>query len=109
MFDCDASRVPDTFIVAVDRARLPLVPYRVQVANPPPLDVARKVIEGLRQEDILRFDGYPEQEGGSVVVIRDGEIVGRYGITRFKAKSWAVASGSACGGTGLQFEGEAYG
>lgn len=77
--------------------------------GPPPLDVARKAIEGLRQDDILRLSGYPEQEGGSVIVIRDGEIVAHYGIRKFKGEPWGVSSGSACEGTGLQFEGESYG
>ncbi len=42
-------------------------------------------------------------------MIRDDEIVGRYGVTRFEGESWDVSSGSACNGTGLQFEGESYG
>ena len=77
--------------------------------GPPPLDVARKVIEGLQLDDVLRVDGYPEQEGGSVIVIRDGEIVATYGIKRFEGKPWDVITGSACEGTGLQFEGESWG
>lgn len=77
--------------------------------GPPPLDVAREVIDGLRADDILRVDGYPEQVGGSVIVIRDDAIVARYGISRFKGKPWSVTSGSACLGTGLQYEGESYG
>jgi hypothetical protein len=74
--------------------------------GPPPLDVAREVIDGLRQDDQLRVGGYPEQEGGPVIVIREGEIVASYGITRFEGKPWAISSGSACEGTGLRFEGE---
>jgi hypothetical protein len=59
--------------------------------GPPPLDVARRVIEGLLPDDVLRVGGYPEQEGGSVIVVRD------------------VISGSACEGSGLPFEGESMG
>lgn len=77
--------------------------------GPPPFEVARKVIDGLGPDDVLRLDGYPEQEGGSVIVIRDGEIVANYGISRFRGKPWNVTSGSACEGTGLQFEGESWG
>jgi hypothetical protein len=77
--------------------------------GPPPLDVARSVIDGLRADDILRVDGYPEQKGSAIIVIRDDAIVARYGVARFKGKPWAVVSGSACEGTGLQFEGESYG
>jgi hypothetical protein len=77
--------------------------------GPPPLDVARNVIDGLRPDDVLRVDGYPEQEGGAVIVIRDGSIVGRYGISRFRGESWTITSGSACEGTGLPHAGESYG
>jgi hypothetical protein len=77
--------------------------------GPPPLDVARGVIDGLRPDDVLRVDGYPEQDGGAVIVIRDGTIAGRYGISRFKGKPWTITSGSACEGTGLPHEGESYG
>jgi hypothetical protein len=77
--------------------------------GPPPLEVARRVIEGLRADDILRVDGYPEQEGGAVIVIREGAVVGRYGISRFEGEPWTITSGSACEGTGLPFEGESYG
>lgn len=77
--------------------------------GPPPLHVARDVIDGLQPSDVLRVSGYPEQEGGSVIVIRDGEIVAAYGIKRFEGKPWDVVSGSACEGTGLPHEGESYG
>lgn len=77
--------------------------------GPPSLDVAGEIIEGIRADDVLRVDGYPEKEGGAVIVVRDGEIVGRYGIVRFKDKPWTVMSGSACEGSGLPHEGEAYG
>jgi hypothetical protein len=77
--------------------------------GPPPLDVARRSIEGLRPDGVLRVDGYPEQEGGSVIVIRDGEIVATYGIKRFKGEPWDLISGSACEGSGLPFEGESIG
>ena len=77
--------------------------------GPPPLDVARRVIEGLFPADVLRIEGYPEQEGGSVIVIRDDEIVAAYGIKRFKGEPWDVISGSACEGSGLPFEGESMG
>ena len=77
--------------------------------GPPPLDVARRVIEGLLPDDVLRVDGYPEQEGGSVIVIRGGEIVASYGIKRFKGETWDLISGNACEGSGLPFEGESMG
>ncbi len=77
--------------------------------GPPPLDVARRVIEGLLPDDVLRVGGYPEQEGGSVIVVRDGEIVATYGIKRFEGEPWDVISGSACEGSGLPFEGESMG
>lgn len=77
--------------------------------GPPPLDVARRVIEGLLPDDVLRVGGYPEQEGGSVIVVRDGEIVATYGIKRFEGEPWDVISGSACEGSGLPFEGVSMG
>ena len=77
--------------------------------GPPPLDVAREAIDGLRPDDVLRVDGYPEEAGGSVIVIRKGEIVARYDIERFEGKPWDVVSGSACEDTGLPLEGESYG
>ena len=77
--------------------------------GPPPLDVARRVIEGLLPDDVVRVGGYPEQEGGSVIVVRDDEIVATYGIRRFKGQPWDVIYGSACEGTGLPFEGESMG
>ena len=77
--------------------------------GPPSLAVARGLIDGLRQDDVLRVSGYPEQEGGAVIVIRDGETVARYGIQRFGDRPWEIAAGSACENTGLPHEGESYG
>lgn len=90
-------------ITTVDWAKSPID------EGPPPLGIARDIIKGLRPDDVLRIAGYPEQEGGSVVVIREGEIIASYGIKRFEGEPWAVVAGRACEGTGLQFEGEAYG
>jgi hypothetical protein len=33
MFDCDPSRVPDTFIVVLDRSRMPPAPFRVEIGD----------------------------------------------------------------------------
>ncbi len=74
--------------------------------GPPPLRIAKELITGLQPADELRMSGYPEQEGGSIVVIRSGEVVASYGIVRFKAEPWSLSSGRACEGTGLPFEGE---
>jgi hypothetical protein len=92
-----------TSVTTVERVQFPTD------KGPPPLDIARKVIDGLQPDDILRVEGYPEEEGASVIVIRDDEIVGAYGITRYEGKPWDVSSGSACEGTGLPYEGESYG
>jgi hypothetical protein len=45
MFDCDPSRVPDSFIVALDRARLPPAPFRVQAASLPAVGVVGSSID----------------------------------------------------------------
>ena len=74
--------------------------------GPPPLRVAEELITGLQPDDVLRVPGYPEQEGASVAVIRDGEVIASYGIVRFKGEPWSLTSGRACEGTGLPFEGE---
>lgn len=74
--------------------------------GPPPLQVARGLITGLKPDDVLRVPGYPEQDGESIVVIRDGKVVASYGIVRFKGEPWSLSSGRACEGTGLPFEGE---
>jgi hypothetical protein len=76
--------------------------------GPPPLDIAREVIDGLREDDVLRVAGYPEQDGGAVIVIRDGGVAGRYGIGRSEGKPWTVTSGSACPDSGLPHEGKRY-
>jgi len=74
--------------------------------GPPPLRIAEELITGLQPDDMLRVPGYPEQEGGSVAVITDGEVVASYGIVRFKGESWSLSSGRACEGTGLPLEDE---
>jgi hypothetical protein len=33
---CDERDVPDSFLVAIDRDRLPAAPYTVQLGDPPP-------------------------------------------------------------------------
>ncbi len=74
--------------------------------GPPPLSIAKDLITGLQPADELKMSGYPKQEGGSIVVIRNGEVVASYGIVRFEGEPWSLSSGRACEGTGLPFEGE---
>jgi hypothetical protein len=45
---CDDRVVPDSFVVAVDRDRLPVPPYRVQLAEPVPDTATGGTIEVLR-------------------------------------------------------------
>lgn len=78
-------------------------------SGPPPMEVARDVIDGLRPEDVLLLAGYPEQDGAAFVVIRDGEVIAAYGIVRFAGQQWTIASGRACEGTGLPLAGEVMG
>ena len=76
--------------------------------GPPPMNIVRNLVSGVLPDDVLRVDGYPEQEGGSVLVVRDGEVVASYSIGRFKGESWTILGASVCDGTGLQFEGESF-
>jgi hypothetical protein len=77
--------------------------------GPPPLDLARRLIDGLRPEDVLSVGGYPEQDRASVAVIRNGEVVASYGISRFAGEPWRVLVGTACEWTGLKFAGQSVG
>lgn len=74
--------------------------------GPPPLDVARRLIEGLWSDDELLYGGYPEQPRRPVVVVRDGHVVGSYSIVRFEGEPWSIMGGTACADTGLTFAGE---
>ena len=69
--------------------------------GPPPLDVARTVIDGLRDEDVLRYGGYPEQPRRAVVVARGGEVVASFTIARFEGRSWEITEYRACEGSDL--------
>ena len=77
--------------------------------GPPPMEVAREVIDGLRPDDVLRLAGYPEQDRAGYVVIREGEVVAAYGIVRFAGRPWTIWSGTACVGTDLPLAGERMG
>lgn len=77
-----------------------------QDEGPPPLDVARDIIVGLRPDDVVRLAGYPEQDNASVIVIRDGEVIASYGFVRFAGRSWSIAGGTVCSGAGLSLFGE---
>jgi hypothetical protein len=77
--------------------------------GPPPLDVARGLIEGLRSDDELLYGGYPDQPRRSVVVVRDGQVVASYSIVRFAGEPWSIMGGTACADTGLPFAGEQVG
>jgi len=77
--------------------------------GPPPRDVARDVIDGLKPDDVLRLAGYPEQDRADFVVVRDGAVVAAYEIVRFDGQPWTIMSGSACQGTGLPLAGERMG
>jgi hypothetical protein len=76
--------------------------------GPPSMEVVRNLVSGLLPGDVLRVDGYPEQEGGSVLVVRDGDVVASYSIGRFKGEPWTILGASVCDGTGLRFEGESF-
>ncbi len=77
--------------------------------GPPPLRLARELISGLLPDDVLRVPGYPEQDGGSIVVIRNDDVIASYAIVRFKTEQWSISAGRACSDTGLPFEGESVG
>lgn len=78
-------------------------------SGPPPLDVARAVIDRLRSEDKLVYGGYPEQPRRPVVVLRGGHVVASYTIARFEGEPWSIMAGTACAESGLPFEGEHVG
>ena len=77
--------------------------------GPPPRKVAEELITGRQPDDVLRVSGYPDQEAGSFIVIRDGDVVASYGIVRFEGKPWRIGSAQVCTGTGLRFEGRSFG
>lgn len=70
--------------------------------GPPPLDVARTRIEGLRDTDVLRVQGYPEQDGAGVIVIRDGRVIALFSFVRFLDSPWTIAGGTGCADSGLE-------
>ncbi len=76
--------------------------------GPPPMDIARELITGLRQDDVLRVAGYPEQDHSTVIVIRDDEVVANYSIRRFEGDPWQITAASVCPDTGLAHEGENF-
>jgi hypothetical protein len=77
--------------------------------GPPPIDVVRELLPGLRPDDVLGFAGYPEGEGGGVIVTREGEIIANYGFGRFEGEeTWSIVAVQVCDGTGLPFEGESF-
>jgi hypothetical protein len=76
--------------------------------GPPPMSVVRDVVSGLRPDDVLRVEGYPQDEGGSVLVVRDGQVVASYSIARFKGERWSIVGARVCDGTGLRFEGRSF-
>jgi hypothetical protein len=77
--------------------------------GPPPLDIARDVIVGLLPDDVLRFTGYPEQEGAGIAVLRDGQVIAAYGIARFEGEAWSIVGGTACPDSGLPLAREQMG
>lgn len=70
--------------------------------GPPPLDIARRTIEGLDDDDVLAVAGYPEEENASVIVVRDGEVIASFGFVRFEDRPWSIAGGTVCEGSGLR-------
>jgi len=70
--------------------------------GPPPLDVARTQIAGLRDTDILRVQGYPEQDGAGVIVIREGRVIASFSFVRFLDSPWTIAGGTGCADSGLE-------
>ena len=70
--------------------------------GPPPLDVARTRIEGLRDTDVLRVQGYPEQDGAGVIVIRDGRVIASFSFVKFLDSPWTIAGGTGCADSGLE-------
>jgi hypothetical protein len=70
-------------------------------SGPPPLDIARESIYGLRSTDIVQIAGYPEQENAPVIVIRDDTVIASYGFVRFDGQPWSIAGGSVCSDMGL--------
>ena len=70
--------------------------------GPPPIDVARGLIDGLLTTDEVRYAGYPDGPG-AVIVVRDGEVVASYSIVHFAENDrWVVEGSSICGSSGLR-------
>ena len=67
--------------------------------GPPPLNVARDAIHGLRSDDDDL--GHPEQDNASVTVIRDDRVIASYRFVRFNGRPWTIEGGTVCVGFGL--------
>ena len=72
--------------------------------GPPPLEVARESIHGLRSDDIVRVAGYPEQDNAEVTVTREGRVIASYRFIRFDGRPWIIEGGTVCLGFGLSLD-----
>ena len=64
--------------------------------------MARTQITGLHDTDILRVQGYPEQDGAGVLVIREGRVIASFSFVRFLDSPWTIAGGTGCADSGLE-------
>ena len=89
-----------------DQGMTRIVDYSEPAAEygPPPLEVARESIHGLRSDDIVRVAGYPEQDNAEVTVTREGRVIASYRFIRFDGQPWIIEGGTVCLGFGLDFD-----
>ncbi|MGH2636838.1 MAG: hypothetical protein ACRDHU_11935 [Actinomycetota bacterium] len=72
-----------------------------QGSAPDAIVAAREHLDGLRPEDELRRAGYPEQEDGPVIVVREGTTVATVSVAVADDGRWLVHGASICSSAGL--------
>jgi hypothetical protein len=61
-----------------------------------PIDAAAAHLDGLQTTDDLRKAGYPEQQSGPVIVVREGAVVASVIVALAKDGTWYVAGANGC-------------
>lgn len=61
-----------------------------------PIDAAASHLRSLEPRDELRQAGYPEQQSGPVIVVRDANVVASVGVSLAKNGKWYVVGASGC-------------
>lgn len=69
-----------------------------------PVEIGRRALKGLHEDDVVELASYPEQKNPVVRVVRGGRTIANVGLDRSDEGGYLVGGADICGDSDIRFE-----